>query len=261
MRRLPVIAVASLILIVLVFLLVARIATVAFVATGLPYEVARFQARSALTGVGFTTGESETVVGHPVRRRIVMALMLVGNAGFVSIVASVMLSFVTSATTTQVVRRLLVALAGLVIVGLIARSQVFERRMTSVITRMVDRFTDLELRDYHHLMQLSRDYAITELLVDAGDWLAGRSLHDLELPEEGVLVLAIQRANGSFEGAPRGQTIVRAGDTLILYGRAPVLSDLAARPATDEGDHAHEEAVAQQAEIMSVEPDGDHDDA
>lgn len=249
------IAVASLILIVLMIMLAARIGAVALVATGLPVEVARFQARSALTGVGFTTSESETIVGHPVRRRILMGIMLVGNAGLVSILASVVLSVVNS-NSSDVLWRLLTAVGGLVVVGLIARSRTFERWMTGFIARVVDRFTDLELRDYHHLMQLSVDYAVTELLVREGDWLADHTLLELELPEEGVLVLAVQRANGDFVGAPRGPTVVHPGDTLVLYGRAPVLSDLDRRPASEEGDHAHEEAVAEQHEIMA-EAEGD----
>jgi hypothetical protein len=48
----------------LVILIVVRAAILALVATGLPYEIARFQARSALSGVGFTTSEAETVVGE-----------------------------------------------------------------------------------------------------------------------------------------------------------------------------------------------------
>lgn len=249
------IAVASLILIVLVIMLAARIAAVALVATGLPVEVARFQARTALTGVGFTTTESETVVGHPVRRRIIMATMLVGNAGLISILASVILSVVNTESSADVAWRLLTAVAGLIVIGLMARSQVFERWMTSAIANLVDRFTDLELRDYHHLMQLSSDYAVTELFVEEGEWIADRSLLELELPEEGVLVLAVQRADGGFLGAPRGGTTVHPGDTLVLYGRTAVLSDLAVRPATVEGDHAHEEAVAEQHQLMSEEDD------
>jgi len=41
----------------------------------LSVEAAHFQARSALTGVGFTTSESELIVGHPARRRIVESLV------------------------------------------------------------------------------------------------------------------------------------------------------------------------------------------
>ena len=64
------IALASFVIVILVTLVIARAGVLALVATGLPIEIARFQARSALSGVGFTTSESETVVGHPIRRRI-----------------------------------------------------------------------------------------------------------------------------------------------------------------------------------------------
>jgi len=50
-------------------LVITRVATVALTMTGLSRQVARFQARSALTGTGFTTSEAETVVNHPVRRQ------------------------------------------------------------------------------------------------------------------------------------------------------------------------------------------------
>jgi len=71
--------VGTVLVVAVISLLITRVATVAFVLTGMSQEAARFQARSALTGTGFTTTESESVVGHPVRRRIVMALMLLGG--------------------------------------------------------------------------------------------------------------------------------------------------------------------------------------
>ena len=86
-------AIISLLVVVALSLLITRIATVALTLTGLSQEVARFQARSAFSGVGFTTKESEQVVHHPVRRRIVLLLILLGNAGVVSVLASLILSF------------------------------------------------------------------------------------------------------------------------------------------------------------------------
>lgn len=78
------VALATVLVVLLVSLLITRVATVALTLTGLSREVARFQARSALSGTGFTTSEAEAVVNDPVRRRIVMALMLVGSAGIVT---------------------------------------------------------------------------------------------------------------------------------------------------------------------------------
>lgn len=66
-------------------LLITRIASEAMVFTGLSAQAAQFQARSAFTGAGFTTQESEQATNHPVRRRIIMWLMLLGNAGIVTV--------------------------------------------------------------------------------------------------------------------------------------------------------------------------------
>ena len=60
----------TLLVVIGVSLLITRIATLALAATGLSTESAKFQARSAFSGAGFTTHEAENVVGHPVRRRI-----------------------------------------------------------------------------------------------------------------------------------------------------------------------------------------------
>ena len=72
-------------------LVITRLATMALVMTGLSEEAARFQARSAFTGTGFTTSESEKLVNHPVRRQIVMLLMILRSAGLISIVISLIL--------------------------------------------------------------------------------------------------------------------------------------------------------------------------
>src|SRR3954453_23059696 len=86
-------AAVSVIVVVCVSLLVARVGTVALTLTGMSGESARFQARSAFFGVGFTTAEAESVVGHSVRRRIIMWLILLGNAGVVTTMGTLLLSF------------------------------------------------------------------------------------------------------------------------------------------------------------------------
>lgn len=71
-------SIVSLLIVLTLSILVTRIATVALAHTGLSRESAKFQARSAFTGVGFTTNESEKVVNHPIRRRILLLRMLLG---------------------------------------------------------------------------------------------------------------------------------------------------------------------------------------
>ena len=105
-------AIVTLLLVVAFSILVTRTAAVALTHTGLSQEAARFQARSAFTGVGYTTSESETVVNHPVRRRIVMLLMWVGNAGIVTAISTLILSFVNRGDTQGVCQTAAAEVAG-----------------------------------------------------------------------------------------------------------------------------------------------------
>ncbi len=220
------IAVASLIAVVVVALMVERVAALAPGVTGLPIDATRFQSRSALTGVGFTTGERETIVNHPVRRRIVLVLMLTGNAGFITIIASLVFSFSGTGSSAEVAVRLAILVGALMLSFLIARTETFERLLSRMILRALERWTDLDVRDMVNVLRLTRDDTVTELQVRPGDWVANETLARLHLPEEDVLVLGILRADGSFIGAPRGGTVIHDYGTLILYGRSSVLGDL-----------------------------------
>ena len=206
-----------------------RIAAEALTLTGLSREAARFQARSAWTGTGFTTTEAEDVVGHPVRRRIVSLLMLARGAGLVTAASTLMLSFVNVEDRGQGFAHVLLLAGGLLALWLFARSAWVERRLARLISAALKRYTELETRDYAALLHLVGDYAVMEVAARRGAWLTGRRLDALELPEEGVLVLGVLRADGSYLGAPHGETRIEAGDTALLYGRAPVLAEIDGR--------------------------------
>lgn len=246
------IPIATVLIVMLVSLLITRVATVALTLTGLSREAARFQARSALSGTGFTTSEAEAVVGHPVRRRVVMTLMLVGSAGLVTVIATLMLGF-TDAGGRQALHRILALLGGLVALFLLARSAWFDRRLSWMIAKVLNRWTELDARDYGALLHLTESFAVGEIAVREGDWIAGGALEDLRLREEGVVVLGITLAEGSWIGSPPFDLEIRPGDRVIAYGPAAGLKDLDHRPAGPEGDAAHEAAVeAHREQVRAV---------
>ena len=161
------VGIISLLMVVALSMLVTRVATIALTHTGLSRESARFQARSALTGAGFTTTESEKVVNHPIRRRIVMILMLVGNAGIVTGMASLMLTFVHDSDRGWFIFALKIALlvSSLIILWMIASSAWVDRHLSVLIERGLKRYTRLNVRDYESLMQLAGDYRLVELAI------------------------------------------------------------------------------------------------
>ena len=247
------VALATVLVVVIVSLLIARIATVALVLTGLSHEAARFQARSALSGTGFTTGEAESVVGHPARRKVVMLLMLVGSAGLVTVIATLMLSF-TDTGSGQKALRLGVLLAGLVALWFVAKSSWVDRRLSWLIAKVLKRWTDLDASDYGQLLHLSDRYAVGEIAVRPEDWVADRTLEELDLREEGILVLGITLRDGAWVGAPTFGTRIHAHERLVAYGPVAQLRELDRRAAGPEGDRAHERAVAEhRAAVRAVE--------
>lgn len=254
------IAIATLLAVITMTLIVNRVGAIALTATGLSTEVAHFQARSALTGVGFSTTESELVVTHPMRRRIVLGLMLVGNAGLVTIIATVVVGFAGQGDEGDVPAKIATLIGGLFLILLAARSRIIDRFLSKVISAALRRFTRLEVRDYVQLLDLASNYAVAEVGVEADSWVAEHELADLHLPAEGVLVLGIRRTDGSFIGAPRGHTRVHEHDTLILYGFADVLDDLGKRKLGMAGDQAHQNLVSEVAERQAgeeaVDPEG-----
>ena len=133
----------SLFIIITFSVLITRIATVALTHTGLSRESARFQSRSALTGTGFTTSESEKVINHPVRRRIIMLLMIVGNAGLVSAMSTLILTFVGKSSGTGTMVKVGVLVVGLAVLWLLARSEWVDRHLSRVIDRALRRYTRL----------------------------------------------------------------------------------------------------------------------
>lgn len=246
------IAITSLLLVVVVSLLITRVATVVLVATGMSRASARFQARSAFTGSGFTTRESEKVVDHPMRRRVIMTLMLLGNAGIVASASTLILGF-RGGSFGKEWQQVLLLVGGLLALVVLSRSRWVDRRLTEVIARFIHERTDLAGRDLGGLLQLSGDYSVTEMKVNAGDWVSDRALNDLALRDEGIAVLGLTRTDGRYLGAPTGATEVRPGDVLVLYGREDGLNEIDRRRTGPEGDHMHALAVARQERLERLE--------
>lgn len=210
--------------IVLVSMLINRVATIMLVLTGMSVEEARFQARAAMSGVGLTTRTPEEIVSHPVRRRVVFWLMIVGSAGIVTAIASLVLSFRGGSTASQVARAGILC-GVLLVVWLLSRTGPVERALTRAIGALL-RARGYAARDWGTLLDLSGDYAIAELKVRDDDWVTGRQLRELRLRDEGVMVIGIHRSERGYLGAPRPETVVQAGDELVLYGRGERIREL-----------------------------------
>ncbi len=110
------------------------------------------------------------MVAHPVRRRILMWLMLLGNAGIVTVISSLILTFISTAQPLDWVSRILILILGLGILWILAINRWFNRYLTRWVKWELRRWTNLDVRDYANLLQLQGEYQVKELQVESQDW-------------------------------------------------------------------------------------------
>jgi len=233
--------------VILIFsLTIVRVAAIMLELTGISPDMAQFQSRSAFTGSGFTTRESETIVNHPVRRKIISSLMLIGNIGFVTFVSSLVLSFLTISSTEKAYLTFGILFGGLLLLFLISRSKLLNRILHRLIERLLKRWSRIYVYDYESLLNLAGEFEVITIQVKPDSWMADATLAELKLSDEGVLVLAIRRSDGYFLGSPRGETVLYVNDEVIAYGREGALKNLNDRRKGGEGDLQHQLEVEQQ---------------
>lgn len=218
----------ALLLIALLSLLIIRIGTLALRMTGLSGDTASFQSISAFFGVGFTTRESEMVMGHPVRRRIIRDLIICGNIGLTGVVATVVATAVGfDAGAINWERKVLVLCGGLVALLLVTRLGFIRRLMDWTIERSLRSAGVVRVMDYDMLLRVASGYSVSELELGASSPLSGRTLGETKLRSFGVVVLGVQRPSGEYVGVPHGDSRLNAGDILTVYGRDEAIRELA----------------------------------
>jgi len=216
---------------VVLYLVVWRVGSIMLELTGLEPRKASFQALSALTQTGFTTRESELVVSHDQRRKIVSFLIIFGHAGFASVVA-VLAQSLFSKNTLEMGGNLLALIVLAVLIWYLAAQRGINVRVTEFIRRRLQHTASTRPLACEEMLHLAEGYGIAEVTLTArhGNTLTGRTLAQLGLASRDILVLAIQKADGPLQPAPSSGSLLSPDDTLICYGKMDSIRRLAHEP-------------------------------
>jgi K+/H+ antiporter YhaU regulatory subunit KhtT len=217
-------SVVLLVVFICISYLVVRIGAIALEMTGMERSRARFQALSAFSGTGFTTREAELVVNHPRRRKIVTYLMILGNAGIVSVIATFVLSLRQAGTFRPSLNLVIIA-ASLFILYRIASHQAFAKKLTQKIRETLRERLHFQKVHVEELLQQSDGYGIASILVGRRSKVAGLSLSESGFKEKDLMILSVERDEEMIP-VPKAQTKIRVGDRLICFGKLENLKEL-----------------------------------
>jgi TrkA-C domain len=200
---------------ILISFIVVRIGGFALQLTGIEPEVARFQALSAFSGTGFTTREAERVVGHKTRRRIVTILIILGNAGTVTVIATLVASFTQVGGYAWFFIRLAIIIGGIFgLYQLIIRSNVGQRILDWLQRPIVKRILRA-VPAAEEIFHVEKDWAISLVLIKGSSKSSGQSVTDITA-EGDIEILGINRA-GTYLIRPDSEEKIVGGDRLLIY--------------------------------------------
>lgn len=203
-------------LVILISFLIVRATAIALMMTGMDSKRALFQALSAFSGTGFTTKEAEFVMNHQTRRRIITWLMILGNAGIVTVIVTMTSSFVTSRGYFLSINILILFLGIYLIYKLVTRKG-FIRKWESFIENKLVESSSFEEGATKDLLHLIEGYGLVRVITTKNNPLISSSISSNKFTERDVLVLGIEREN-KWIPIPKGKERIKENDRLIVYG-------------------------------------------
>jgi hypothetical protein len=225
---------ALFLIVLIVSFIVVRIGAIAFQLTGLEWSMAKFQAISCFTSTGFTTKEAEYITGHPQRRRIASTLMVMGHAGLVMMIATLVNSLRAQEVVEQTLLRpimhfdappflvqmihLLIIIIGAYAIYKFFTNALIARKLTEMLRKRVIKRQTLKSISHEELLVATGGYGVATVRVQQGHPILGKPLSESGLRKEDINVLAIVRANETIPNPPADANITQ-GDELICFGK------------------------------------------
>lgn len=221
------------IVIVVASFIVVRIGAIAFELTGLEWSLAKFQSISCFSGTGFTTKEAELVVSNPQRRRIASTLIILGNVGLVTMIATFantlrpnlllpqfkvpFLDLVIPSRLLPWINLLIVSVCIYSIYRIFTHSR-FTKKITDTLRARIVKNDIIKPVSFEELLVATGGYGVSSIEVCSDSPILNRTLRDANLRIHDINVLVIER-DGETIPNPPGDTKVILGDRLTCFGK------------------------------------------
>jgi len=209
--------------IILLYWVIAEVFTIFFRFTGMPADKAHFQVISLLTGTGFTTRESEVMLGNRRRRRLAQITMLFGYVFNLTIVTAFINVFLSMKVVHigQQFLSLLIPLAIAAVILVFLRVPKVHTWGVNLLQRMVRRFFD-KREAFNSVMlidTISTESIARVTLRQIPEEYQGVTLADTHLrADTGILVMLVERHGGKTAFPARADTVFEPGDAITVFG-------------------------------------------
>ena len=218
---------------VVISFIAVRIGAIAFQLTGLDWSLAKFQALSCFSGTGFTTKEAELITTVPQRRRIASTLMILGNAGFVALIATfanslnprvpllkITIPFIPSAVVPWI--HLMIIIGALYAFYKVTTNSKYVKKITNALRNLIVQKEIIKPVSFEELLVATGGYGILQVEISKGNPLLNTTLVDADLKKHDITVLVLEREGEAITN-PSEDTKVLLDDLLICFGKLELM--------------------------------------
>ncbi|WNB93046.1 TrkA C-terminal domain-containing protein [Bacillus sp. NEB1478] len=200
--------------------IVIEINVLLFTLTGLKKEVARFQVISMFTATGFTTGESELILGHPIRRRLSTFLILFGVFSLAVVISSI------SNILSNEFRSIELGIIFLVLVGIyiILTIPGLRKKLQKKFKKRLHKNYSLRDLPIREVLFMEENDIVLELPIHDNSSIIGKTLGDVTKQDDDLIALFIKRGDITIR-KDASSTSIQEGDIVFLYGSEKEISN------------------------------------
>jgi len=212
------------ILTVAVMVIIVRIGAMALKLTGMEWDNAWFQALSAFTTTGFTTARAEQVIKNSRRRNVIAWLMILGNAGFITVV-------ITLLKTTDIKFDINFLYQALYLIGiifllyilfLILSRRVDVQKIIGKLDKLIEKYLlntgTAQKEKWEEIFHTKEGYGFARVEIQPENPYCGQALTTTGLSSHQIIVVTIERES-EFIPTPGGDETIESGDRLVCYGK------------------------------------------
>ena len=203
-------------ILILIYQIFVQIFSILFSLTGLNMDRSKFQVISMLTGTGFTTAESESVVSTKRRRRLAQDLMLFSYIFNISIVSTFVSIFTSSssASLSQLQIGILYTIVNLIVMYWLNKSATFKNFLDITINKITSKRLK---KNIITVFDTYGDKVIAEInLKNIPITLANLSIRDFGQTHK-MQILVIKRDDIVISNVSVND-IIQSGDIITIFG-------------------------------------------
>ncbi|AHA75473.1 hypothetical protein YBT1518_33941 (plasmid) [Bacillus thuringiensis YBT-1518] len=203
-----------------IVILIIEIHAILFTLTGVKRSISRFQVLSLMTGTGFTTEESELLLGHPVRRKLSMFLILFGIFSFAVIISSL-----STILSRYVITIHIFYIAGIILIlYILLQIPVTQRYLKKKLQQKTKKTVEIKDLPVHQVFLRDPTDHLMLWKIDEHSIWRNQKVSTLFPLKKDIQVLFVTRGERNLRSNLR-DLILQEGDELLLYGEKQLLEE------------------------------------